>query len=140
MTSHQALQGEPEGSGGGPSEEVEGSPVPPPGQGTEGRTAPGHVSAEDIIGNAEVGGADAEMAAPPADAPFPPSPPWTRPPLPSTDFLAPPPFGDPKPKSPPRSRSRSPAPPPSRRSPRLQSPVPAQPAANLEELSMEVDE
>jgi hypothetical protein len=84
MTSHQALQGEPEGSGGGPSEEVEGSPVPPPGQGTEGRTAPGHVSAEDIIGNAEVGGADAEMAAPPADAPFPPSPPWTRPPLPST--------------------------------------------------------
>ena len=109
---------------------LEESRVPQPVQIPEGPPAPD-------TGNAEVAGADAAMAAPIADDRMPPSPPWRKSPLPSTNLLAAPVSEDPKPMSPRRSQSRSPAPPPSRRSLRLQTPEP--PVAEDGEVSMEVD-
>ena len=89
------------------------------------------------MGNVEVTGADAEMAAPIANDRMPLSPPWRTSPLPLTNLLATPVSKDPKPMSPCQSRSRSPTPPPSRHSPRLQTPAP--PVAEDGEVSMEVD-
>ena len=109
---------------------LEDSTAPQPVEIAEGPPAPDP-------GNAEVAGGDAEMAAPIADDRMPPSPPWRKSPLPSTNLLAAPVSEDPQPMSPCRSRSRSPAPPPSRRSPRLQTPAP--PVAEDGEVLMEVD-
>ena len=88
-------------------------------------------------GDVEVAGGDAKMTAPIANDHMPPSPPWRESPLPSTNLLAAPVSEDPKPMSPCRSRSWSPAPPPSRCSPHLQTPAP--PIAEDGEVSMEVD-
>ena len=109
---------------------LEESQAPQPVQIPEGLPAPD-------TGNAEVAGADAEMAAPIADDHMPPSPPWRTSPLPSTSLLAAPVSEDPKPMSPRRSRSQSPAPPPSCCSPHLQTPAP--PIAEDGEVSMEVN-